>query len=67
MEQLEDLYDLALSQDNLSVALKIKELQARSLGLFQKTDIPNLLAVSDENLEKLINQLEGALDLPSTD
>ena len=28
MEQLESLYDLALSHDNLSVALKIKTLQA---------------------------------------
>ncbi|RZI45279.1 hypothetical protein [Candidatus Finniella inopinata] len=62
MEQLEGLYNLALSQDNLALALKVKELQAKSLGLFQQPDTPNLSTLSDENLKKLIGQLAGDLN-----
>lgn len=58
LKQLEMLYTLSLSEKNLNLALKIKELQARSLGLFQQSDIPNISTVSDDHLQKLINQLE---------
>jgi hypothetical protein len=61
LEQLENLYTLALTQDNISLAVRIKELQGRSLGLFSSSETPSISSLSDANVKKLIKQLEESL------
>jgi hypothetical protein len=61
LEQLENLYTLALTQDNISLAVRIKELQGRSLGLFNSHETPPISKLSDTDIKKLIKQLEDNL------
>ncbi len=61
LEQLESLYSLALTQDNISLAVRIKELQGRSLGLFNSHETPPISNLSETELKKLIKQLEQSL------
>lgn len=59
LKDLDKLFERALKEGQLSTALKIKELQGKCLGVFDKT-LPsiNLEELSDENLEKLIQYLQ---------
>ncbi len=58
LDDLNTLYTMALAQENLALAVKIKELQARILGLLQPQDKGDFLTLSDVTLKKLIQQLE---------
>lgn len=64
IKTLEELYQKALSDENLSLAVKIKELQGKILGYFDKntTDtlkgIKSLKDLNDEELRELLKKLE---------
>lgn len=58
LADLGDLYQKALDQDNVNLAVKIKELQSRILGFFHPKDTFNPTSLSDETLQTLIQQLE---------
>ncbi len=61
LNDLENLYQEALAQENLSVALKVKELQVKELGLFHAQKKPTIdwEALTDDELKNMIVQLEA--------
>lgn len=61
LKQLEELYALALVQENLNLAVRIKELQGRSLGLFHSSELTSISNLSETNLKNLIKQLQDSL------
>lgn len=68
LKDIQDIFVLAMSKENLSVALKAKELLGREQGLFltrrpsSKNDVTNLSSLSEEDLINLIQQLESKLE-----
>ncbi|MBS0272714.1 MAG: hypothetical protein JSR85_08765 [Proteobacteria bacterium] len=58
------IYDLAISKENYSVALKAKELIAREHGLFSSHPSPQLSLsdLSDEDIARLIKEIQLVLD-----
>lgn len=56
LADLEVLYLQALACENLAVALKIKELQGKALGLFTSAQLPtiDLKNLTDEELDRLL-------------
>ena len=65
INDLEEIYSLALAHENYSVALKAKELLGKTQGLFsgQKKSMFSLSDLSDEELQELIQQIENELSL----
>ncbi len=73
LKDLEKIYLMALGKGNYSVALKVKELLGRELGLFTlkssattKNKI-SLNDLSDEDITQLIKELEAKLKLDQKD
>jgi hypothetical protein len=68
LKDIENIFVLAMSKENLSVALKAKELLGREQGLFltrrtsSKNNVTNLSSLSEEDLINLIQQLELKLN-----
>lgn len=58
-DDFEYLYQEALARENLSIALKVKELQAKEMGFFTPATQPllNLKDLSDQELEQILAQL----------
>ena len=67
LNDLEDIFDLAMSKGNFAVALKTRELLGRELGLFQskkisfKKESVKLTDFSEEELNHLVNESEKQL------
>ena len=62
LKDLENLYALAMEKGNFTVALKAKELLGREQGLFSGNSRKKKISpesLSDEELEALIQELEG--------
>ena len=73
LKDLEKIYLMALGKGNHSVALKVKELLGREVGLFTlknsataKNKI-SLKDLSDEDIAQLIKELEAKLKLDQKD
>lgn len=70
IQDLEFIYGRAVSDDNLTAALKAKELQGKCLGLFILSKLPSpklsLVDLSEKNLEELLRDLEEG-ELPEVD
>lgn len=58
-EDFEYLYQEALARENLSIALKVKELQAKEMGFFITATQPlmNLKDMSEQELAEILTQL----------
>jgi hypothetical protein len=55
LKDLEFLYDMALSENNLSCAIRIKSIQAQIMGLFnKKIKIPKLSEMNDEEIKNFL-------------
>lgn len=71
LSQLEKLYRTAVKQDNILLAVKIKELQGRALGVFQPINAVNRVlppaSLSDIKLNQVIEGLENHAKLSSAD
>ena len=72
LQDLEDIYTLAMEKGNFAVALKAKELLGREQGLFSpKSPALNkevcLADLSDEDITRLIEEIETQLDLDPTE
>jgi hypothetical protein len=69
LKDLEDIFALAMSKGNFSVALKTRELLGRELGLFQskinssKKEELKLTDFSEEDLNRLVDESEQQLHL----
>lgn len=66
LKNLEELYSLALTKENLPVALKILELLGRQHGLFAPQNTKKSLeleTLTENDLKRLIKQLESKLKL----
>ncbi len=65
IKDLESIYAMALASENYSVALKAKELLGRQFGLFtpKQKDKISLVDLSEEDLERLIVEIERELTL----
>jgi hypothetical protein len=67
LNDLEEIFTLAMSKGNFSVALKTRELLGRELGLFQsktassKKEGISLADFSDEDLNRLVKESERQL------
>jgi hypothetical protein len=63
LNDLENLYILAMEKGNFTAALKAKELLGRECGLFssKKAKI-SLTDLSDEEIERLIQEIEAQMD-----
>lgn len=60
LEDLETLYHEALAQRKLAIAVRIKELQGKDLGLFKSKPLPFPLRIQDltrHELESLLRSL----------
>lgn len=59
LNDLQNLYHAAVSQDNLSIALKAKELQGKILGVFHNAVPPSfdLKALTDEQIQEWIEKI----------
>ena len=59
LSDLEELFQQALTQDNLAIAMKIKEIQAKTLAVFAKETISlsDLEDLSDDEVEKIFTKL----------
>ncbi len=61
LKDIQLLYERALSNNKLTVALRAKELQGIAIGLFKPQRLPNVLRIADmteEQLRDFIEQLE---------
>jgi|JI6StandDraft_1071083.scaffolds.fasta_scaffold915601_1 hypothetical protein len=71
LKDLEDIFTLAMSKGNFSVALKTRELLGRELGLFRskinssKKEGLKLTDFSEEDLNRLVDKGEQQLHLDS--
>jgi hypothetical protein len=65
LRDLESIYAMALASENYAVALKAKELLGRQFGLFtpKQKDKISLADLSEEDLERLIGEIERELTL----
>lgn len=55
LKDLEFLYELAVSKNNLSCAIKIKSIQAQIMGfLNKKTKIPKLSEMNDDEIKSFL-------------
>lgn len=73
LKDMEEIYSLGLAKESYAVALRAKELLGREVGLFKqknpsalKNVKEGLLNLSDEDLQKLIKELEVELNLDPT-
>lgn len=64
IKDFEEIFNLAISKENYSVALKAKELMAREYGLFSSHKLSKLSLAdfSDEDIERLIKEIQLVLD-----
>lgn len=58
INELQDLYERALSAEKFSVAFKIKELQAKYVFTYAKNTKIKIRDLSDDELDALLERLE---------
>lgn len=73
LNDLESIFNLAMSKGNFAIALKTRELLGRELGLFQsktnssKKEELKLTDFSEEDLNRLVDESEQQLHLDAKD